>query len=158
MCQTQISQPILGAKTLKFVSHSADCQITEEPYPVWVEMTSSKPTLLCVDDNQTALHLRKLILESAGYSVLVASDSMTAMELLSSSAVHLVLSDYHLPDGTGIELAASMKRLKPDVPIAIISGMMEAPEGMEHADLFICKTDSPPLVLQKISELLKCRT
>ncbi len=119
-------------------------------------MTPRKPTLLCVDDNQTALQLRKLVLESAGYSVLVASDFATAMQLFSSSAVQLVISDYFLNDGTGIELATAMKGLKPDVPVAILSGMVKAPEGMEHADLFICKADSaPPILLSKISELLK---
>lgn len=116
-----------------------------------------KPILLCVDDNQTALHLRKMVLESAGYTVLAASDSATAMEVFSSSAVDLVVSDHFLQNCTGIELAAAMKKLKPEVPIAIISGLVEAPEGMEHADLFICKGDSPPQVLQKISELLARR-
>jgi CheY-like chemotaxis protein len=120
-------------------------------------MNVAKPTLLCVDDNQAALHVRKLVLESAGYSVLTAADFTTAMELFSSSAVHLVMSDYFLNDGTGIDLAMAMKSVKPDVPIAIISGMVEEPEGMEHADLFICKTDSPPEVLQKISALLNGR-
>jgi len=119
---------------------------------------SRKPTLLCVDDNQTALHVRKLVLESAGYAVLVASDFATAMEIFSSSAVDLVLSDHVMEDGSGTELAAVMKRLKPDVPIAIISGLVEAPEGIEHADLFICKTDSPPEILRKISELLDGRS
>ncbi len=114
-----------------------------------------KPTLLCVDDNQAALHVRKMVLESAGYSVLVASDSATAMEIFSSSAVDMVVSDHFLQDGTGIELAAAMKRLKPDVPIAIISGMVDPPQGMEHADLFICKADSPPEVLEKIAGLLQ---
>jgi CheY-like chemotaxis protein len=116
---------------------------------------SRKPTLLCVDDNETALHVRKLELESAGYRVLVASDSATAMEIFSSSVVDIVVSDHFLQDGTGIELAAAMKKLKPDVPIVIISGLVDAPEGIEHADLFISKADSPPEVLQKISELLK---
>jgi CheY-like chemotaxis protein len=116
---------------------------------------SRKPTLLCVDDNETALHVRKLVLESAGYRVLVASDSATAMEIFSSSVVDIVVSDHFLQDGTGIELAAAMKKLKPDVPIVIISGLVDAPEGIEHADLFISKADSPPEVLQKISELLK---
>ena len=116
---------------------------------------SRKPTLLCVDDNETALHVRKLVLESAGYRVLVASDSATAMEIFSSSVVDIVVSDHFLQDGTGIELAAAMKKLKPDVPIVIILGLVDAPEGIEHADLFISKADSPPEVLQKISELLK---
>ena len=114
---------------------------------------SRKPTLLCVDDNQTTLHLRKLVLESAGYSVLIASDSVTAMRLFSSSAVDMVVSDHFLQGCTGTELAATMKRLKPYVPIVIISGLVDAPDGMEHADLFISKADSPPEVLQKISEL-----
>jgi CheY-like chemotaxis protein len=117
-----------------------------------------KPTLLCVDDNQTALQVRKLVLESAGYTVLVASDPATAMELFSSSAVDLVLSDHVLGDGTGTELAIEMKRLKPNVPIAIISGLVEAPEGIEVADLFIRKTDTPPEVLQKIAGLLNGRS
>ncbi|MGA2990067.1 MAG: response regulator [Candidatus Korobacteraceae bacterium] len=117
-----------------------------------------KPTLLCVDDNQTALHVRKLVLESAGCTVLVASDSLTAMEIFSSSEVDMVISDHFLQDTTGTELAVAMKRLKPDVPIAIISGALEPPQGMEHADLFICKGDSPPQVLQKIEDLLSSRS
>ena len=119
---------------------------------------SRKPTLLCIDDNQTALHLRKLVFESAGYTVLVASDSAAAMVLFSLSAVDMVVSDHVLDDGSGTELAAVMKRLKPDVPIAIISGLVEAPEGIEHADLFISKTDSPPEVLEKIAGLLNGRS
>jgi CheY-like chemotaxis protein len=119
---------------------------------------SRKPMLLCVDDNQTALHVRQLVLESAGYTVLVASDSAAAMEIFSSSVVDIVVSDHFLRDGTGIELATAMKKLKPDVPIVIISGLVDAPEGMEHADLFISKTDAPPQMLQKISELLNSRS
>ncbi len=120
-----------------------------------VATESRKATLLCIDDDKTALHIRQLVLEMSGYTVLVASNSATAMEIFSSSVVDMVVSDHFLQDGTGIELAAAMKKLKPDVPIVIISGMVDAPEGMEHADLFICKGDSPPEVLRKISELLK---
>src|SRR5664280_951516 len=121
---------------------------------------SRKPTLLCVDDNQTVLHFRKMLLESVGYSVLVASDSVTAIELFSSSAVDMVMSDHLLQGKTGTELAAEMKRLKPTIPIVIVSGMVEEPEGMDHADLFICKGEPPPIWLKKISDVLqksRCR-
>ena len=116
-----------------------------------------KRTLLCVDDNQVALDLRKRVLESFGYSVLIAGDSIAAMELFSSSEVDLVISDHLLQGSTGTQLAAAMKKLRPDIPIAIISGLPEAPEGMEYADLFICKADPIPEVAQKISELLDRR-
>jgi CheY-like chemotaxis protein len=118
---------------------------------------SRKPTLLCIDDNQSALHVRQMVLESAGYTVLIAIDSAAAMEIFSSSVVDIVVSDHFLQDGTGIELATAMKKLKPDVPIVIISGLVDEPEGMEHADLFISKADSPPEILRKISELLRSR-
>ena len=118
-------------------------------------MISDKSTILCVDDNETALQIRKLVLESAGYSVLVADDFARAIDLFSSCTVDAVLSDYLLNDSTGTELAAVMKKLRPEVPIAIISGAIEIPDGMEHADVFISKLDSPPEVLQKVSELLK---
>jgi len=98
-----------------------------------------------------------MLLESVGYSVLVASDSVTAIELFSSSSVDMVVSHF-LQDGTEIELASAMKRLKPDVPIAIISVLVEAPERLEHADLFISKTDSPPEIFQKIAGLLNGRS
>ncbi len=75
----------------------------------------------------------------------------------SSSVVDMVVSDHFLQGGTGIELATAMKKLKPDVPIVIISGLVDAPEGMEHADLFICKGNSATEFLQKISELLSSR-
>jgi CheY-like chemotaxis protein len=115
-------------------------------------------TVLCVDDYEVALHARKLVLVSAGYSVLVTSDPASALELFVSNAVDLVITDHFLQGSTGTELAASMKKLKPKVPIVIISGLVETPAGMEHADLFIPKTDSPVVVLQKIGELLKPRS
>lgn len=120
--------------------------------------SENRPVVLCIDANQTYLHFRKLVLESVGYSVLTASDSETAMELFKSSAVSLVLTDDCLRNGTGIELARAMKSLRPDVPIAIISALAEPPEGVEHADLFISKTESTPQILQKISELLSARS
>jgi len=114
-----------------------------------------KATLLCVDDNEQALQIRKLVFESAGYRVLAANDCATAMQLFSLSAVDLVICDQFLQGSTGTELAAAMKKLKPEVPIAIISGLVDAPEGMEHADLFICKGEAPVVWLKKLSDLLQ---
>ncbi len=112
-------------------------------------------TVLCIDDNATALHVRKLVLESAGYSVLTADDAKTAMQLFTSTDVDIVVTDYFLQGTTGLELAAEMKRLKPKIPIVILSGAVEIPEGvLLHADLFLSKTEKPITVLQKISELL----
>jgi CheY-like chemotaxis protein len=112
-------------------------------------------TILIIDDNETALNIRKMVLEVAGYSVLTASDVALAMQLFTASAVDIVISDHLLEGKTGTELAAEMKRLNPAIPIVIVSGLVEAPEGMEHADLFIVKGEAPPIWLKKISGLLQ---
>jgi CheY-like chemotaxis protein len=112
-------------------------------------------TLLCIDDDLTALYIRRLVLERAGYFVLYAGDARTAVEIFTDTHVDLVLSDHFLQETTGMEMAAEMKRLKPNVPIAILSGAVDPPEGvLLHADLFLSKTETPQTVLQKIAELL----
>jgi DNA-binding response OmpR family regulator len=98
-----------------------------------------------------------MVLEVAGYAVLTASDVELAMQLFTSAAVDMVISDHLLQGKTGTELAAEMKRLKPTIPIVIVSGMVEEPEGMEHADLFIGKGVAPPIWLKKIANVLKLR-
>ncbi len=112
-------------------------------------------TILCIDDNETALKVRKMVLEVAGYSVLTAGNVDLAMQLFTASAVDIVISDHLLQDKTGTELAAEMKRLKPTIPIVIMSGVVQEPEGMEHADLFIVKGEAPAVWLKKISDVLQ---
>jgi CheY-like chemotaxis protein len=112
-------------------------------------------TILCIDDNETALNVRKMVLEVAGYSVLTASDVDLAMQLFTSSAVDMVISDHLLQGKTGTELAAEMKRLKPAIPIVIVSGVVQEPEGVEHADLYIVKGEAPAVWLKKISDVLQ---
>jgi CheY-like chemotaxis protein len=112
-------------------------------------------TILCIDDNEMALEVRKLVLEMAGHSVVTAIDAESAMQLFTSSTVDMVISDHLLQGSTGTELAAEMKRLKPAIPVVIMSGMVEQPEGMEHADLFIGKGEVPVVWLKKISDVLQ---
>jgi CheY-like chemotaxis protein len=85
-------------------------------------------TILCIDDNETALKMRQLALEMAGYSVLTASDSELAMKLLTSSAVDVVMSDHLLEGTTGTELAAEMKRLKQS-QLSLCQGWCKSPRA-----------------------------
>jgi DNA-binding NtrC family response regulator len=112
-------------------------------------------TILIIDDNETALKVRKMVLEMAGHSVVTAIDAESAMQLFTARAVDIVISDHRLQGKTGTGLAAEMKRSKPAIPIVIVSGVVQEPEGMEHADLFIGKGEPPPIWLKKISDVLQ---
>jgi CheY-like chemotaxis protein len=81
-----------------------------------------KPALLCIEDNESHLSLRRAVLEKDGYSVLAATTASQALQMLRQSTVSLVISDHLLQGTTGTELAKEIKKIKPHVPILIYSG------------------------------------
>ena len=118
-------------------------------------MGPSKRVILCVDDEQNALVLRKLVLEKAGYGVLTAGSLAEALKVISTTSVDLVLSDQLMPGGTGTDLARQIKANHPSLPVIIISGVNELPPDATQADLFMSKVEGPVAMCEKISSLLE---
>jgi len=114
---------------------------------------SSRPTILCVEDNKAYLRLRKAVLEREGYLVLAASTGSEALSILRRKPVCLVLSDHMLRGTTGVALAARMKKMKPHIPVVLYSG--QVPEAMGEVDCFISKDESVASFLSIISSLVK---
>ncbi len=120
-------------------------------------MTSSdakRPLILCIDDAEVALRIRKLLLSSAGYDVLTAPSGEEGLELFRQNSVDMVIADHFLSDKSGAEIAAEMKEIKPQVPILIVSAAAEAPKGLEFADGFLSKGEGPDALLDTIARLL----
>ncbi len=113
------------------------------------------PLILCIDDDQVALRVRKMLLASAGYEVLVAESAEAGFDLLKASPVDLVIADHFLSAKTGTEIAREMKELKPNVPILIVSAATETLSGLEFADGFVAKGEAPDALLETIARLLK---
>src|SRR5437764_14209467 len=113
-----------------------------------------RATILCVDDEALGLYFRKLILEKDGYHVITAGNAQDALKLFSEHPVNLVVTDHLLGRAMGTTMAAEMKTKRPEVPIIILSGTTDLPEGLEHADAFLSKTDGPNQLLAKVREML----
>jgi CheY-like chemotaxis protein len=120
-------------------------------------LASEPPLILCIDDADIALRVRKLLLASAGYSVLTASSGEEGLEIFKQQPVELVIADHFLSDKTGVETAKEMKQLKSEVPILIVSAAAEEPAGIEFADGFLSKGEGPEVLLNTIAILLKKR-
>ena len=112
------------------------------------------PLILCIDDADIALRVRKLLLDSQGYNVLTASSGEDGLELFKQNPVQLVIADHFLSGKTGTDIAREMKGLKPEVPILIMSAAAEKPDGLEFADGFLEKGESPTVLLDVITHLL----
>jgi CheY-like chemotaxis protein len=115
---------------------------------------AQKTIILCVDDEENALILRRLVLEKSGFEVLTASSAKEAQEILATTSVDLILSDQLMPGITGTELARTVKPMYPQIPFVLVSGVNEMPEGIELTDMFISKLEGPVILIQKITQLL----
>lgn len=113
-----------------------------------------KELILCVDDEENQLAVRKLVLESKGYAVLTAPAGQQALALLAQHSVDLVLSDHLMPGLTGAELARQIKAQKPELPVILISAVNEIPADAAYADLFMSKLDGPIAMCENISAML----
>ena len=117
-----------------------------------------KKTILCVDDNEQILSVRTFLLETRGYRVLSATNSLQALELVSSSlpgSIDLLLCDLILPQMDGNELVRRAKQLHPGLPAMIVSGTVNAFDRAINADVFLPKgASSPAEMIERIRILV----
>lgn len=114
-----------------------------------------KKTILCVDDNEQALSIRKILLETRGYRVLACNSGELALEAFRRGGVDLVLTDLLMPGVDGSRLIEEVKRLSPQTPAVLISGRIKVYERETLADLFLPKgMYEPAELLERIRVLL----
>src|ERR1700756_3638022 len=117
--------------------------------------------VLVVDDDKDFLRVVQKVLEAGGYSVVVATDAMDALEQLAKEVFDLVLSDANMPGGSGFDLVRTLRRhpLTSAIPIALLTGRREKQDvakGLASgADDYIVKPIDPDLFLDKVSSLLQ---
>jgi len=86
-------------------------------------MTDTTPTIVIVDDEEMVLtSLDSFLSLETDYNVHTFSSPAEALEFIRSNDVHLVISDYLMPEMDGISLLAEVRQVKPDVTRIILTG------------------------------------
>lgn len=98
-----------------------------------------KKNILCVDDNEQTLSVRKFLLETRGYRVYTAVSGQEAIAIFSTTHIDLVLSDLGLPQMDGNALIGHLKEMGPEVPMILTSDTVRAGERTHGADAFLAK-------------------
>jgi two-component system KDP operon response regulator KdpE len=84
-------------------------------------MTADKTLrVLVVDDEPQILRVLRRSLESNGFEVVTAPDGASALTVLQTTQVHLVITDLRMPDMDGVELCSEIRKSS-SMPILIIS-------------------------------------
>ena len=117
-------------------------------------------TILVADDESHILNVVSLKLRNAGFRVITARDGQEAFELANAEKPDLLITDYHMPQMSGIELC---RKLRESAETASIPAIMLTARGyaMEAGDTeesgirhVISKPFSPRQLLSVVNDVL----
>lgn len=91
-------------------------------------------SLLIVDDDEQILKVLARLLADEGYHVSTASDPRAAYSMLRASSFDLLITDYRMPEMTGLELIRDARLLHPDLAAILITGFAVPDASVEAAE------------------------
>ena len=100
-----------------------------------VEVEQPVARILCVDDEEIVLDSLRKILVLDGYSVDTVETGQEALGLIQTHDYDFVFTDLKMPSMPGTEVAKSVKHMRPDIDVVIITGFAtveSAVECMKH--------------------------
>ena len=113
-----------------------------------------RETILCIDDDDGMLRYQRALLERRGYKVLTATSALEGLQMAAVCAVAAVIVDYHMPEMNGDVVATEIKRLRPQVPIIMVSSDDEIPEpALSVVDAFVSKNEGLSRLLPVITRI-----
>ncbi|MFO1014560.1 MAG: ATP-binding protein [Caulobacteraceae bacterium] len=135
---------------LPLTSLRAD-EALEAPTPV--VRTARKLHVLLVEDEPAVGDMAEDLLRELGHSVRRADGVTAALAILAEDVgVNFVLTDIIMPGGqSGIDLADTLERERPDLPVLLTSGFTGRPEGEALRRPFLPK----PYAVSELSRMLQ---
>lgn len=99
-------------------------------------MDDSVARILVVDDDLFTAELIGLLLETAGYEVVIAEGGGGAMEKIADDAlIRLVVSDMNMPFIDGVQLFTELRRQAFAQPFVLLTGSDAEPLRMAHPEI-----------------------
>jgi len=82
---------------------------------------TSQASILVVDDEPNSLFGICEVLTDEGFNVLPAGNGKEALELLHANPINVIVTDEKMPDLSGMELLAEIKKNYPNIPVILIT-------------------------------------
>jgi response regulator RpfG family c-di-GMP phosphodiesterase len=124
---------------------------------------TTKPTILCVDDEPVNLKLLYDILEPSGFSVIMANDGREVLGIVRDKQVDVILMDVMMPKMDGFEVCRLLKLnpLTRNIPIIMLTSLGSKEDRIHGinvgADEFLTKPFDSAEVLARINMLMKVK-
>ena len=118
-------------------------------------------TILVADDESHILHVVSLKLRNAGYRVVTAHDGQEALDAALQERPDLIITDYHMPQLSGLELCRRLKQdpSLPQIPVIMLTarGYHLEPQDTEQSGILkmLSKPFSPRQLLTTVNDVLE---
>lgn len=113
--------------------------------------------ILVIDDADEILEMLTMVLKTFGHEVVGSSGSIEVSKLISFHNPQLVLLDVLLPNMSGKDICKTIKKIKPDLPVILMSANSKLLSHYHpcHADDIIEKPFDMIELKNKIQNLLQ---
>ena len=113
--------------------------------------------ILCIDDDEQSLQVRKILLETFDFHVTTATTAKEGLRYFRSRNVDAVVLDYEMPDMNGGQVARKMKSMRADVPVLILSALQWLPKDAprECIDAFVTKGGPTAALAHQIEQMME---
>jgi DNA-binding NtrC family response regulator len=106
--------------------------------------------VLIVDDEESVRKSLEKLLAYEKYATFSAADGESALEIVGSELVDLVLLDIKMPGMDGLEVLQKMKDIRSDIPVVIISGHGTIATAVEATKLGAFDFLEKPIDLERL--------
>ncbi len=110
--------------------------------------------ILVVEDNEEFRGFLQSTLDSLGYGVTTAGDVASGLAALENTDIHLILSDMHLPDQTGMDLLTVIKSKWPHIPVIIITGLPQIDAAVQCIKIGAFDYVSKPVDIERLRDMI----
>jgi excisionase family DNA binding protein len=120
------------------------------PAPAVPETPPAHPRILVVDDEASIREMLQRTLAMAEYDVEVAADGRSALDRMRRSSYDLLITDLKMPGMDGITFIREARRLRPDLPVVIITGFSTEASAIEAVNLGVTGYLTKPFRIPKV--------
>lgn len=120
-----------------------------------VEVKDPVARILCVDDESIVLDSFRKILVLDGYCVDSVETGQEALGLIQSNHYDFVFTDLRMPAMSGVDVVKSVKHLRPDIDIIIITGFATIETAVECMKFGAMDYVQKPFTDEELSAFVK---
>jgi DNA-binding NtrC family response regulator len=119
-------------------------------------MDKDKKTILLAEDDDGNRRIIAEILEDMGYEVIAEAGGSSALSVIKRGVdIDLVITDYRMPDMSGLDLVMELRRILPNVPVIMMTAYGSIENYFKSMSLGVFEYVNKPIGKDEFERIVK---